>query len=249
MNVNYIYLLAILLFVGCKKSSNSSDSTHDQTKQSNLIYSVFAGSNLKSSDSVTHSSQEDTLLVFHFRSQNIPMHASKSFSSNYPHFQDLLNQPLQNLHSEEIEIADVTGDGKMDTCISKIFIEQMKPKIIHLIVTDGRVIWKDTHTIEDDEGFTVNWNNDSSYFALKPYSGFQIAKTWYSKFVGEMIDTNSQDFKTVSYFINGNANDEQYWKSYLSTFKGRLILEINPADLGSYIWDSRHQKFILYYSP
>ena len=182
------------------------------------------------------------------------MKASISFSEGYRKFQELLKQPLDKLFFNKTKFIDVTGDGILDTCISRIVIKKGEPKITHIILSGGEKIWEDTLTIDDDTGYELYWNYDSSYFKLKPYSGFQIASDLFSTFVMERIDTSSQHFKLISDIIydllsKENKKDKIYWQSYLGSFKGRLISKMDEVDIIAYIWDKRYKKFVLYYAP
>jgi hypothetical protein len=217
-------------------------------------------------DSATHPEQiegmaqeqfrpvDDTALVFRLNGKVIHVHVQKRSLDEYSGFQELISQPRNRLTFTQVQMLDITGQGSVDSCVSSIELGDFGATITHLVISSGKQIWRDTLLLTDTVAFLYGWNEDSSYFLLKPYSTFKVAMNWNRPFVHDAYDTASEGFKSRSEYIyqnltNGDPAELQYWKSRIGSFKGRILETIGDLDSEEYIWDGRHHKFVLCWSP
>jgi hypothetical protein len=164
-----------------------------------------------------------------------------------PAFQDFLDQHQpDSVEHRGVEIADVTGDGIPDSCITVIRPVSGFPFIEHIVRSSGKQVFYDTMTVDDLGGAEILWGDETSYNVLKPYSGIFAARTVFGSFLGGQVDLSEEITKE---FIDRHKNEEVYWIDYLGHFKGHLIWYLNLTDAGLKVWDSRSGTFIDFLVP
>ena len=164
-------------------------------------------------------------------------------------FQDFLDQSSSDMLSyTNVEIVDVTGDGVLDSCITRIHFRNGLPFVEHLVLSQGQQIFYDTLELGDGGAAMEYFGGDENgYKSLKPHSALYVAIHGFGSFVADGV---SSDLHESSCFLNIYHSDEQsYWIEYLRHFKAKCIWNIAIFSPSVFIWDSRTQKFIFYWGP
>lgn len=142
----------------------------------------------------------------------------------------------KELFFSTLDSADITGDGALESFSTTIRMRDSTTAIIHnMILSNGKAIW--------EQKYIFDYYLDSLFEQLVPISRFYEAVKYFSTFVREPRSHLSVPAIMLP------ERDNEFWKSHLESFNGRLIFKIDAEQSDSYIWDPRHHKFILYYAP
>ncbi len=186
--------------------------------------------------------KSDTVFAFRLDGKTILSHSPGIDLSHFQYFLDSCSSHPVSITN--LALSDVTGDGMADSCLTKVSLVQNLPFIQHEIISNGRTIWLDTLTLQNSSVSTLYWNDDSAYANLMPYSGFFIAKVYFTNFIGKVIDPNEL---RSSYFVNVSHSDHRAeYIDRFSLFKGHRILKLDVSDPNELIWDNRANVFIMY---
>jgi uncharacterized RDD family membrane protein YckC len=189
----------------------------------------------------------DTTLQFRFNGNIVPTIVQKTETRFFRGFQTYLDtHSPESLSYHNVEMADVTGDGLEDSCVTRIVMLDSYPFIEHTVISGSRRVFYDTLTLNDP--YELLWEGDEeSYYALKPLSSMYIAEDVGSTFVGDSV---SGVDKNWSYFLAVlHPGETEKWNGYLSNYKGRWIWSLALVSNSALIWDSTASRFIEFWGP
>ena len=231
-----IFICALVI----SSQRNSGSDNNKRELDSNTVESIdVEGNRVLTSD--------DTTLFFKLNKRQIPTILRKSDIKHYKGFQKYIDtHSPDSLSYSNLEIADVTGDAISDSCITKISLVSQIPFIEHKVISNGIQLFYDTLTL--DYPIALFWNDDETSFnALKPYSGMFIAQTYFGKFVGDSVNSVNKNWSYFLYVLH--KDEKEKWNSYLENYKGHWIWYLDVVDGGGMIWDSNSKKFIFFWGP
>jgi hypothetical protein len=204
----------------------------------------------------------DTTIQLNINNKLLAFTANKSLELDYTDFQDMLDKfagkPLE--HYDTIQ-EDVTGDGRIELLTRSIKLIGTECFIYAGIFSDGELIYSDTSKINDDLAF-MDWENDSLYYKLKPYSGFYVAIK--NRFKLDSLDKTSPGFEnwtelflqnTSNNYLNQGLDSSLVSKkldstiSELKSYRGKLVYNFHQWDKDVFIWNRKKNQFELFYSP
>ena len=189
----------------------------------------------------------DTILAFHKNGAITKVIIPKVQKNQFEGFQEFIDHcspdSLSYFHAETM---DVTGDGLIDSCITRIYFHSQLPFIEHIVISQGNQIYNDSLLLNDGGAASEYFGEDeSAYKDLKPYSALYVAEKGFGSFVGDKI---SADLHEADEFLNSvHRSKKSYWEKYLHDFKGHCIWTLAIVSPSSLIWDSRAHKFIFYW--
>jgi len=185
---------------------------------------------------------QDTTMSFQIGQSTVVIHSGRP-EINLADFQSFLNKISKNKpYFRYVSLAEVTGDGLIDSCITTISLSKGVPFITNTILSQGKQIWYDTLTIGTIYVSVSYWGDEKSYCELMPYSGLYLAVNYFNKFVGKPVDIASPEF---SYFIGVlHPEKKDYWIDRFKYFKGHWIWKMDLSDPYAMIWDNKINKFI-----
>ncbi|MGB2867610.1 MAG: hypothetical protein WBD36_04110 [Bacteroidota bacterium] len=162
-------------------------------------------------------------------------------------FQRFLDtSPIKSLPFVKTWLADVTGDGIDDSCVTEISLVNGLPFVENSIYSRGISIWLDTLSLRTVSVSTTIWGDDTSYVRLMPYSGLFTASKYFADLVGDSVDVTSANF---SYFISVlHPNQKSEFIRRYHSFHAHWIWYLDLSDPGGMIWDKTQGKFILYWA-
>jgi hypothetical protein len=199
--------------------------------------------------------RSDSTITILCKGKTYTLSGSTTHLSRLRGFQSFLDTCTSHPAFLSIQHVDVTGDGRLDSCVSHTYASGQEVKLERRIYSSGKQIWFDTMTVDQDYAFRDLWPGDSSYFALTPFSSvFMVNWVFSQLFVQAPFDPASIqggniDPNALTEFDGTRQTLPKYWTTYLAQFKGRLIYRLSLEDLDTYIWDERTRTFVLYHSP
>jgi hypothetical protein len=216
----------LLLEVGCQRNQTP------QTKGAEL--------------SETPAKSIDTVLQFHLDSRKLSLRLPVVQTGKFEGFQRFIDTlHLAGLPITHLQRADVDGDGQLDECVAELSLRNSLPFVLHVVKSAGTVIWSDTLVINDAPAGAMYWNeNESSYVALKPYSGLYVAQKFFLDFIGNEIDTNSAEFGFLEHANIPLAQDLKKVRR-----RPRWIWGLHIVDPAQLVWDRRVHRFVTYAAP
>jgi hypothetical protein len=189
----------------------------------------------------------DTILPFQKNGVTIKVVVPKVYVNQFEGFQEFMDHcSPDSLSYFRLETMDVTGDGIIDSCITRIHFRSQVPLIEHIVISQGNEIYHDSLLLNDGGAASEYFGEDElAYKDLKPYSALYVAEEGYGSFVGDKVSTNLHE---ADEFLNSvHRSEKSYWKKYLHGFKGQCIWNLAIVSPSSLIWDSRAHKFIFYW--
>ena len=187
----------------------------------------------------------DTTLVFLRGGKKVAVIVPKISVDDFGGFQEYLS-----LHNPEslsvclLQFVDVTGDGVNDSCIGRRSMTSNGVVIENRVISQGRLIWYDTLTLEDESIQALNWEGDSqSYRELLPFSRM-YAGAGNGVFVGEAVDTASLDFHNFIFF---NLDRENYWRLHFGGKRVRFIWNAVVQANEPFVWDDSLGQFVIFW--
>lgn len=139
--------------------------------------------------------------------------------------------------------ADITGEGTPQRCVSTWKLNDSGAVLRRFVISRQGLIWKDSMALSDEHAYFQAWDQDSSYYAMKPYSTAFVAAKELEGFIGESVDQRILESGPARDYLL-KFHPMTYWRNYLSHFKGRAIntLGMEPR---SFIWDKLLRRFVL----
>ncbi len=157
---------------------------------------------------------------------------------------DTLRSPADSGSTEFT--ADVTGEGIPQRCVSTWKLNDSGAVLRRLVISRQGLIWSDSMALSDEHAYFQAWDQDSSYYDMKPYSTVFVAEKELGGFIGDSVDQHILENGTVRDYLL-KYHTLAYWQNYIAHFKGRAIstLGMEPR---SFIWDKQRRRFILLFT-
>ena len=186
----------------------------------------------------------DTTLAIHKAEKSWRVRIPKIDRAYFDGLQTLVDTVRPQADSGSTEItAYITGEGTPQRCVSTWKLNDSGAVLRRFVISRKEIIWKDSMALSDEHAYFQAWDQDSSYFVMKPYSTVFVAAKELEGFIGDPVDQRVLENGTVRENLLKH-HPLTYWQRYLSHFKGRSINTIG-MEPRSYIWDSQIRKFVL----
>lgn len=186
----------------------------------------------------------DTILVVHKADKSWRVQIPKVDRAYFNGLQALVDTVRPSADSGwTVFSADITGEGTPQRCVSTWKLNDSGAVLRRFVISRQGVIWRDSLALSDEHAYFQAWDQDSSYYAMKPYSTAFVAAKELEGFIGDSVGQSVlEDGPARDYLLK--FHPLTYWRDYLSHFKGRAIntLGMEPR---SFIWDKQIRKFIL----
>ena len=139
-----------------------------------LIFILFScnSTNNSSENKESFINNQDTVIRLMVNGIDQEFKVNKNFTKRLEKFQDFLTKfpTIPNEYHDTLKI-DIDGDKIEDLVISKITKRNSDFILISTIVMNNKIISNDTLETDNELAF-MDWNSDSIYFKLKPYTSF-----------------------------------------------------------------------------
>lgn len=215
----------------------------------------------KVTEAVVASEKSDTTIVLRINGRKQLFRIKKENLKKMAKFQTFLDQypEIPKLYMDTLSV-DLTGDGIDEKIISKITCNNKDCSIFSIILKDEKVILSDTLMPNNDLAY-MDWNEDSIYFKLKPYSTFYDAlleKNRVQEPENGKISEDLIDFYTSPLFgelqeINKDTLRTRLAvdsvKQELRQYKGKYVLTFDHWDRGLLFWNRFSNRFEVLYMP
>jgi len=190
----------------------------------------------------------DTTILVHRGNQKWGLRIPKMDVAYFSDLQTLLDTLHSSPDTGSIEIrADITGEGYPQRCLSTWKLNDSGVVLRRFVISRQGLIWNDSMALSDEHAYFQGWDQDSSYFDMKPYSTVFVAEKELEGFIGDSVDQRILESGTPRDYLL-KYHSLAYWRKYFSGFKGRAINTIG-MEPKSFIWDKGLHRFILLSAP
>jgi hypothetical protein len=155
------------------------------------------------------------------------------------------------LYQHKINI-DVTGDEKLNLCITQIEMKNEDAFAINTIFSDNQKIWIDTFLVTRKK-IEFLWYDDIEILdSIEPWLLLYIAYKIAKDFIKDFDYINTSDEFIWEHFLNrmeesgGNRDDLEL---YLHNYKGKIIIKMCHWAPSLNIWHPYAKEFIEIWAP
>jgi len=158
---------------------------------------------------------------------------------------DLGNRPLYFVSKTNM---DTTGDGKNELVISEVRVNGNSCLIRNSIEKDGKIIWDDEFTLNDDHVKTL-FGKEEYADGLLPYSLFYMGLK-YSRFTEKLPNdgllNNRISRLSRIHFKNKNTTPTGRFSltRCLENYSGVYVFDLNMANPGIHVWEDISGSFV-----
>lgn len=205
--------------------------------------------------------ETDTTIFLTINSVKTPFRVKKSLRRYLKKFQAFLDEyPKVPAVYTDTVMVDITGDGENEKVITRITCDHIDCTIFSTVLAGETVIFSDTLPPNDGISY-LNWEEDSIYFKLKPYSTFFDAlgnKQLISDPENGRISEDLIEFYTgpIRWQLKETASDSllavrtiDSIKQELRHYKGKYLTPLTYWGGDLYFWNRFTKRFELLYSP
>jgi hypothetical protein len=148
---------------------------------------------------------KDTIVTFRIQGTPLILTMNKPVTIDIVRFQQFLNDYANSPFYNDTSFVDLTGDGKTETLIKTIKCTGSSCELNILVKNENEILYTDTLKSDDDFFLMEYWNNDSSYFGLKPWSTFYHMMTYTNVLMKEEQPIINKDLK--EFYLNMRSNE------------------------------------------
>jgi hypothetical protein len=203
----------------------------------------------------------DSTFTFKCSGRQFSIKKTNNLAVNFKEFRKFLKLCKKDGFTEVV-VKDITGDGIKDSLINNAVVyDNNKCKLNAIIISKGKEVYTSEIDFSKEEADEENmWGNDSVYKSVYPYSLLFYAylirtQSFYPdrKLLNDMLEMflyNRRDELTEKGLSKDSMDSEiNTYKEWIFHYKGKFINNPSLSDYDTYIFDSRLNKFVLFYAP
>jgi|GEM_PF-1620260 len=203
----------------------------------------------------------DSTFTFKCSGSNYTIKMTNKLSVDFKEFRKFIRLCNKNSFTEVV-VKDITGDGIKDSLINRAVVyDTNKCKLTAVIISKGKEVYSSVNNFTKEDADEDNmWGNDSIYKSVYPYSLLFYAypirtQSFYpdSILLKDMLSIFLHNLRNEltekgcrKDFIDSEINNHKEW---ISHYRGKFINNPSFSDYDTYIFDSKLNKFVLFYSP
>ena len=228
-----------------------------------LIFTLLScNSTISDSDKkVSTDNSQDTIVRLLVNGISQEFKVNKNFTKRLEKFQEFIYKfPLiPNKYIDTLKI-DIDGNKNDDLVISEITKRNNDFTLISTIIINSKIISIDTLETDNELAF-MDWNSDSIYFKLKPYTSFY--DSYRDKNVLEELENGQLSDDIIDFYTGGVSagltkqnvdpiiikQKIDSIKIELKTYNGKIITSLEHWDRSALIWNKHSEKLEIIYTP
>lgn len=228
-----------------------------------LVYNLFScNSTINNSENKGSSvNKQDTVIKLMVNGISQEYNVKKNCILRLEKFQEFLNkfQTVPNIFIDTL-ITDIDGNKNQDLVITEITRKNNDFILVSTIIMNNKTIIKDTLETDNELAF-IDWDSDSIYYKLKPYTSFY--NSYREKNIVEELKNGKLSEDIIDFYIGGvsaeltNQNIDSITikhtidsiKFELNAYKGKIVTSLDHWDRSILIWNKYSDRFDIIYTP